>query len=200
MTPTESRDMACKLAKTDPAAALEIARGIGDPWFRSQALAHVARASDLPGARRIFAEARAASLAADDPYQVVGSSAWWLRAMIELGDTEAATCEIPSLLEVSATIENHSSGAQALFLVLQAVFHVDKARRLVTNALIRTCLAGSGSWRPGRTFRDAAIMLAPQHPAEAEKIIRSMPEDKWKRRAIQRIEDQEFLEPRAFFW
>lgn len=198
MSATRSRERASQLAKTDPEAALVIARGIEDPWFRSQALAWVARFSKR-GQQDILREAKAASESAGEPYKIIGASAWWVRAMAELGYSGEATREVPKLLEIASTIENPVSRLEALFLLLQAVFQVDRGRDLVLEGLIAACQRAK-SWRAGDRLREAALMLAADHPADAERVIEAMPEGKYKRQVKQRMASAQHRTPRPFFW
>jgi hypothetical protein len=198
VTPTKSREHAIQLAKTDPDAALAVARGIDDPWFRSQALAAVARFSKSRQLE-ILEEAQVASQSADDPYKIVGASAWWIRAMIELGYGDEAARELPALIEVSSTIEHPVSRLEALFLLFQAVFHLEATRLLALDALVNACQSAN-SWKAGDRLQEAALMLAADYPAESEQVIRAMPEGKYKRQAIEKRAASGGRPPRPFFW
>ena len=156
---TQARDRAIRLAKTDTAAALGVADEIEEPWFRAQALAFIARFEEQYGHRAILASARRASLEAEDPYVVVGSAAWWLRAWIERGAPEVACAELPALLGASRKIANPVSRLDALYLVFQAVFDLDPARRAVLEALLAAC-AAADSWKAGRCQSEVARMRA----------------------------------------
>lgn len=195
----QSLRRACQLAKTDPKAALVAARGIDDPWYRTLALAWVARFSDGPGTRKILEEAQGASRSENDRYRVAASGAWWLRAMIELGYRDEALRKLPGLSDVAATIAHPVSRLDALFLLFQAVFDVDRGRKLVLGRLIEAARAAH-SWKAGDRLRTAVLMLAVDHPTEAEQVIQAMPEGKYKRQAVRRVASKEHHLPRRFFW
>ncbi len=199
MNPSHARDLAIGLAKTDPQAALEVARTVEDPWFRAQALAWVGRFAPPQDFRAVLDEARAASFAAADDYKVVGSSAWWMRALIERGETERAALEVEGLLKRSAEIPNPVSRLDALFLLFQAVFARDAARPEVLIALVAASRVAR-SWKSGDKLREAALMLAPGHPDEAQQVVAAMPEGRFRRTAVERMAAGRHRTPRAFFW
>ncbi len=200
MSPTEGRDGAVALAKTDTAAALERARAISDPWFRSQAIAWIARFAAAAEATSILKEARESSWAAEDKYRIVGSSAWRIRAMIERGEQQAAADELPDLLKCAADINQPVSRLEALFLLFQSVFEVDNCRRAVLDALLEAC-HGAKSWKSGDRLREAAIMLAfAGHHGQANEVIGAMPAGRFRRQAIERVGRGQRREPRSFFW
>ncbi|HJT13653.1 MAG TPA: hypothetical protein VJ790_13620 [Dongiaceae bacterium] len=69
MSPTDARDEAIALAKTDTATALVRARAIADPWFRSQAIAWIARFAAAAEVAPILKEARESSQVAEGRVQ-----------------------------------------------------------------------------------------------------------------------------------
>jgi hypothetical protein len=85
MTATDKRNLAAQLSSSDPVRALVIARRIKDPWFACQALSWVARYSPEQRFHEIIEEALRAGSKADDPYKVVASAAWPVRALAERG-------------------------------------------------------------------------------------------------------------------
>lgn len=201
MTPTEARDRAQHLSKSDTATALAVAQEIDDPWFRAQALAWIGRFAEKNGYRDIIAAAQRASWDAKDIYAAVGAAAWWLRALIERGATDDVLAELPRLIDASQQIPNPVSRLDALYLVFQAVFDVEGARRQLLEALLAAC-ASADSWRAGRCRSDVAVMLHPQHPEEAARVIEAMPEGRRKRQAIRRttVGSEYDIAPRPFFW
>lgn len=198
MTDAEAYGRVRQLARTDARAAHAFARQIENAWSRSQALAHVARFSPS-GQQAILGEARSASGLAGDSYKIVAVSAWWIRAQIELGYGEDAAREMPRLLELSSTIEHPVSRLEALFLLFQAVFHLEPARRLALGGLIEACRTAS-SWKAGARLQSAVVMLASDHPAEAEQALQAMPDGKYKRKAQRLVAAGARGQPRDFFW
>ena len=200
MTPTEARDGAIERAKADTPAALALARAIDDPWFRSQAMAWIARFASETELPAILNEARESSWAATDKYKVVGSSAWRLRAMIERDKPDGAAAEMPELLSCAAEIDHPVSRLEALFLLFESIFEVERARRGTLDALIAASLAAM-SWKSGFWLREAALMLASAGYAdEADQVISAMPDGKYRRQVIERIGKGERRTPRPFFW
>jgi len=199
MTPTQLRDRAFALARTEPHAAAAIAGDIRDPWSRAQAFGAIVRYAAESDLGRFLAEARSASGAAPDPYRRVGSAAWWLRALVERGQQREVAREVPGVLAVVPTIANAVSRIDGLFLIFQAVFAMPESRRAVIDALIGAA-GEANSWKAGYRLRDAALMLAREHPDEAARVIDAMPDGKYKRQALRRIEAREHQTPRAFFW
>jgi hypothetical protein len=196
----KARNEAVRLAKLDTDKALAVARTIQDVWYRAQALAWIGFFCKSGQFREILEEAKGVSYSAIDPYQIVGSSAWRLRAWIERGESEVASKELPQLLARAETIEHPVSRLEALTTLLAAVCHLDGARQRVLDAQIRA--AGTArSWRSGNRLRDSAIMLASAgHGDEAARVVASMPDGKYKRQAMQGIAEAERLEFRSFFW
>src|SRR5947209_2190248 len=79
---TQQRDYSANLAKQQPDRALQVARGIEDPWFRCQALSHVARYL-VPEAERndVLTEAFLAGSKLSEPNRVATVSAWPLKVL-----------------------------------------------------------------------------------------------------------------------
>ena len=117
---TVARDRATRLAAKGDPSALELARQVKDPWFRSQALAWVARYGPEATLDRTLDEALRAAAQATDPYQVVGASAWAVRAMVERGRTSRLADAVGSVLHAARRIEHPVRRLDALFLVWQA--------------------------------------------------------------------------------
>jgi hypothetical protein len=122
MTATEKRNLAAHLARTDPDRAMVIARRIKDPWFGCQALACVARYCTEEEFGRTIEEALRVSQGAGDPYKIVASAAWPVRAIVERGQSDRLHSIIPGLREQAKKIDLLASRSEALFLLFQAVF------------------------------------------------------------------------------
>ena len=80
MSATLQRDHACNLAKQGSSKALELARSISEPWFKSQALAWVARFSEDECLKIAMQAAKAAS-ECDDEYKRTAVRAWEIAAL-----------------------------------------------------------------------------------------------------------------------
>src|SRR5437763_220062 len=80
--PTQQRDYSADLAKQQPDRALQVARGIEDPWFRCQALSHVARYLVSEAERNdVLTEAFLAGSKLSEPNRVATVSAWPLKVL-----------------------------------------------------------------------------------------------------------------------
>lgn len=200
MAGTSTRDLVTRLAPTDPEGAAHLARSIDEGWFRSQALAWAARFSGEERLEPLVEEALIASYGESDPYRIVGSGAWALCALVERGRAVTAERILDDLLTLAPEAEPAASRAEALFLVWQAVFALGReARRKVLDVLLTTCRP-QDSWRVGRVFQDVAWMLAPTDQAAAQRVLAAIPEGRWKRQAMRRVDGNEILKPRPFFW
>ncbi|HEX8201488.1 MAG TPA: hypothetical protein VF590_13465, partial [Isosphaeraceae bacterium] len=122
MTPTMARDRAQRLASSDSGAALQVARGVSDPWYACQALACVARFAPGDRLEAIIDAAMEVGGRGEDPYQVVGAAAWPLRALVERGRRDRLDAILPGLLALASRVESPASRSEAIFLVFQAVF------------------------------------------------------------------------------
>lgn len=114
MSSTTERDRAVNLAKTNHRAALEAARRIPVPWFRSQALSCVARFSTDASVRDLVVEAVAAARESTDAYEAIAALAWSLRALLERGYPKDARPVFASALKDAAAIDNPVSRVDAL--------------------------------------------------------------------------------------
>lgn len=157
MSDTLQRDQVAALAKLQPAQALSKARGIQDPWFRSQAFAWLARFSPKDAAK--FArEASRAAHECGDAYQRVAVRAWQVAALAEIGHGTEAKKALATAVQESVDIIPVSSKAEALFLLLQAAARIGtKEREFVHDALQNTC-AADGHWRSKRALRNAELI------------------------------------------
>jgi hypothetical protein len=107
---------------------------------------------------------------------------------------------LEDLLALAPEVEPPASRAEALFLILQAIFALGRgARSKVLDVLLTTCRP-EDSWRVARIFQDIAWMISATDKEAAESIVAVMPDGRWKRQAQRRIEGGESPEPRQFFW
>jgi len=201
MTPTQLRNRAAHLAERDPSAALEVARGIDDCWFRAQALAHVARYHDEDQSLALAQEALRAAAEASDPFRAVAVAAWPIRAMIERGYQEAAARELSRLLEHAPLIEPDSSRSEALFLLYQASFSLgDDVRVTIARRLLELGNKDDAHWRTKRNLVDALAMLTAPQPSEAHSLAEEITDRKTRARAESALKAPVPASPRAFFW
>lgn len=156
--------MVIKSAQSDNEHALKLARKIDDPWYRTQALAWVARYAPNGKIEKLGREALDSASEQVDPYKVVAASAWPVRALIERDLGEVAEEAIVRLLDLSERIDHPVSRLEALFLLWEAVYLLgDGMRRQVRDKLVAACRAAD-SWKAGDRLSWAATILAADHP------------------------------------
>ena len=156
MTPTGSRDQAATTAKTDLATAAEIAKGIKDPWFQSQAWSHLARYADRP--LQFSRKAAKSASSCKDDYQKSAVRAWEIAALAERGYLTQADEALTEALELGKIAEPVSSRAEALLLLFQAAFKISVEEARSVAELLNT-FCDSGHWRVRRAKRAAGLML-----------------------------------------
>ncbi len=123
MSNASLRDQVARLATTDPEAAYERAKRIDAPWYRTQALSHVAKHM-RPDAKsiKVLKESLQTAKSQDDPYAVCASSAWPIAVLIQRAQYKLAAAEVKEAFSLSARIENRGSRVHALLFLLQAAF------------------------------------------------------------------------------
>lgn len=200
MSATTIRDLVTRRAITDTPAALALARTITDSWYRTQALAWVARFAPEAEFKAIVLESLASCFVSDDPYRAVGAAAWSIRVLVEREHSKEVLGLLPKLLIRAADIANPVSRIDALFLLWQAVFPVGiNLHRRVLEPLVAACREAD-SWKSPDTLRQVVLILASNSLLEAQQLVSSMPEGRRKRQVQREIADGQFQSPRTFFW
>ena len=200
MTPTEQRDQAARLARTDTTTALEVARRIDDPWFGCQALGWVARFAPDDRVAELVEEALAVARRAVDPYRTVGAAAWPVRALVERQRWDRLPVAVTELLEASGRIEPPASHSEALFLLFQAGLPAGSTLwRPVFDALLAASDSGA-HWRQRRNLRDAVLMVARVDSRFAADIAGRLSDEKTRTKIEQCLSRREARTPRTFFW
>src|SRR5258708_21240003 len=120
MSATEERDEVAGSAPSSTTKALALAKQISDPWFRCQALAHVARYASTELVSPIAQEALNTALEQEDAYKAVAASAWPVRAVIERNQVELLPLLLKELMKRAPSIYHPVSRLDALFLICQA--------------------------------------------------------------------------------
>jgi hypothetical protein len=200
MTPTTARDRATRLAVSDHEAALRAARSVGDPWFACQALASVARFAPHDQFDAIVDEAFQVGRRANDHYQIVGSAAWPLRALVERGRVERLAPILPELLCFAPRIETLASRSEALLLIYQAVFPAGRQWWLSVLQELARASHPAIHWRQARSVRDAVLMAASEDPEFARDFCRGVRNDRARAQIERGLSRSEYLSPRPFFW
>lgn len=154
MSATTQRDHVADLAKRDSRKALEQAQCIPDPWFRSQALAWVARFAEDDPVKIASLAAKAASKC-DDEYKRTAARAWEIAALAERKFVAEATTGLRDAVNQSKSVTPLASRAEALVLLLHAALRIsDQDAKRVAYELKNSCGQDS-HWRCKRAIRDA---------------------------------------------
>lgn len=200
VTPTEKRDLVTRLVHNEPDRALVIARSIEDPWFACQALACVARFCPENKFGHIIEESLKVGRSADDPFRIVASAAWPVRAIVEREHPDMLDSIIPELLNQAEHIELLASRSEALFLLFQAVFPAGREKWFgILQALMRAS-ENLINWRQRRNLRDAILIVWNDDAELAKEIISHLEDSKLKRQIESGIMKSEQHLPRPFFW
>lgn len=199
MTPTHKRELATRLAITDTDGALVIARSIKDPWFACQAMAHVARLCPENRFRRLIKESFRAGSSADDPYKIVASAAWPVRAIVERKHLDMLDSVIPELLNRAEQIELLASRSEALFLLFEAIYPAGREKWFDVLQALRKASTTLISWRQRRNLRDVVLIVWNDDAETSKEIISHLEEGKLKRQIESRIRNSELRLPRRFF-
>ena len=159
MSATLQRDHAQTLAKSNPKKALDLARKVSEPWFRSQALSWVARFTDGDPVS-VASEAAQAACECEDDYKKSAVRAWEIAALAERGCTREARKSLSEALALGKCVEPISSRSEALLLLLQAAFKIsrDEAERVYAD--LRASCPVDEHWRCKRAVRDGGKMLS----------------------------------------
>jgi hypothetical protein len=119
---TQQRNRVALIAKTTPLEALELARGIDDPWFRCQALSIAAvHAADRRSQQRAIDDAFAAANELSEPNPVVTVSSWPVKALALTGHLSNISSEVERLLQLISTESSPVRRSDALRYLLGAV-------------------------------------------------------------------------------
>lgn len=192
--------LALKYAQSDNEYALKTARKIEIPWNRAVALGWVARYAPIGKMEALAREAMDAASEDDDPYGVVGASAWPVRALIERQRVDAVEPVISRLVLLSDQIEHPVSRLDGLFLLWQAVYPLGgEMRWRVQEKFVAACRAAD-SWKAGDRLAWAATILASDDAEEALGLVDILREGRLKRQARRRIEAGRTQRARIFFW
>jgi len=198
MSATSQRDRVAKLATTDPDKALNVARGINDPWFRAQALSHVARYVPID-AIRIATEAEQAALKCDDHFKRSAVRAWEIAALAERGMTKDALRSLHSALAEAALASPSSSRCESLLLLMHAAARISLSHSIPIADEIRKTAAGDANWRCIRSLVEAVAILCYLDASAAMRFVESLPESSSKSKCRSKL-NTGGVEPRPFFW
>ena len=197
---TDQRQLAHRLAGTEPGKALAVARKIDDGWFRCQALSQVARYWPDGDYDRLLREALKAASSQDDVYKQVAVCAWPIRAYLERGSPSSAKSILEKCVGTASNIGNMGSRSEALFLCFQAVKPgAADLWQPAFWALVRATEPAL-SWRQRRNIRDAIAMVAGDDPQLAQTALCKLTDKKTISAVSSDVENNRRAQPRPFFW
>lgn len=199
MNPTQQRDRAFALARTDPEAALPLARAIPDPWFKAQALAAVARWSPSQRVEPCAREALAAAEACEDDYKRAAVAAWPIRALLERGREQVALAALGRARDRALEATPAGSQAEPLLGLLQGAWSLGAATR---GQLVEDLVAlheRDTFWRVGRAVVTALAMLSTTDPTRARALAARVRDDRCRAKAQAAIERGGSGGPREYF-
>lgn len=199
----QQRESAIQKAKFNSEQAYKLALKISDSWYCTQALSWVVRYANDDNFDKFIRRTCQVSFSNSDPYKIVGSSAWVIRAIVERQKYQYIDSYLSKLLLISSTISNPVCRGDALFLQYQAIFPIGKKNnkqlQLVLANLLLAC-RDMNSWKKPLIIRDAALIMANKDLAQAYSIVNEMSEGRVKRQAQKYLSETKFLSPRDFFW
>jgi|SRR5215510_1533014 len=200
MDPSQLRNMSNRLAPSDSAGALAIARTIKDGWYACQALAWVARYAPAPQFSKIIQESLSVVRGEVDPYLVVAPAAWPIRAIVERNRPEMLPSIIPDLLVRAEDIKLFASRSEALFLIFQAVFPAGSEHWRPVLESLRQASMPLINWRQRRNLLDTIMIVRGEDEALALEIMNSVDDPKLKKKIERTWATSEPGLPRPFFW
>ena len=189
---TQQRNRVAVIAKTKPLEALELARGIEDPWFRCQALSIAAvHAPDRRSQQRAIDDAFAVANELGEPNRVVTVSSWPVKALALAGDLSSISSEVERLLQLISMESSPVRRADALRYLLGAVSRAPTAvaarvAREFTAACLTPLKNGKRNRKgesnlevclPGIARVDADLahsLLARLTPLRSERVARAL--------------------------
>ncbi|MCC7336405.1 MAG: hypothetical protein IT422_15050 [Pirellulaceae bacterium] len=131
---------------------------MGDPWFRAQALSWVARFTDA-APEPIAAQAANAAAACDDDYKKSAVRAWEIAALAERKCHKNAKRALREAVETARQVQPSASRSEALLLLMQAAFMIDRDTAANVGNALTQCCPISDHWRCKRAATHASQML-----------------------------------------
>jgi hypothetical protein len=178
----EGRSRVENLIRSNVGQAVEEARAIAHPWYRCQSLTRAAAELKKPdSADALLREALAAAHEQAEPNRIVTVAAWPIRVLVQRGAAGVAN-EVERLLRIIAPEPNPIRRADALLMLLGAVFPDAALRRRVLEPLLAACLASRG-WKGRRILQFTAALMAGESREAAERVLALIPPSKERKRA-----------------
>lgn len=194
---TQQRDRAIQLARSRPEAALDLARRIEEPWFRSQALAAVVRTIDEARVDSVVRAAVSAAEAGKDDYQRSAVLAWTIAALIARGRTADARRILERARQTARAVAPTGSRAEALSLLCEAAWPLGASVRLALLNELVDLLGVRVHWRGTRAVVHGLGHLARDAPEEARALASRISDPKSRRKALAAIDEPPAHGPRS---
>jgi hypothetical protein len=193
------RDRVAQLAKTDFAAAFNLTGSIENVRERIQSLGWVARYAPADQVPRVIDAANKCAGTSSDFYEDVMSLAWPLRALHETGNSKLMPSLLQTATKMVADVSPVSSRAEAIGLLIHAALPAGLA--LADPAISAlTTLRNESHWRVVRTFVDVSLLVNAHDRQRSLEIANSIAIENKRKSTIERIQNDEQMEPRPFFW
>jgi hypothetical protein len=194
------QDHVINLVKSHPAAALEPARAIADPYLRCQALAWVARHCERAvDATKLATEASEGVERGADTWAAVAGVAWPIGALVERAQVREADALIRRAVVSAERIENPVRKVDALFLVVQAGWAAGTSGWQSAVAALLAAARTDASEKSQGVIRDLVLMLA-RDGRDTSAALAALPEGRARHEAERRLRAGSYAAPRSFFW
>lgn len=166
----KGRDEATSLARTNSARALSIARAVGHPWYRCQALAAVAdRANERERREVLLAEAVAAAFEQDQPNRIACVASWPLRVMVRT-DSPQASRLVRRLLDVISAEPHGLRRLDGLAAIVGPLLAAPALRVRAWDRFVETSRQCQG-WRSERIVAWMAVSMASHDKRAALDVL-----------------------------
>jgi len=159
MTDTHLRDKISKLAQNNIKDAYILTKEIGQPWFKAQALAHIARYSNKSDVLIVVKEARKTASECDDDYKKSSVRAWEIVALSETGFKKEAKTSLKEAVDLASKIEPLSSRCESLFQLFQSSCHIDMQVAENLYERMKSLCPIEEHWRAKRAIKNANEIL-----------------------------------------
>jgi hypothetical protein len=169
-----------RIAPTDPARAIALARTIPDAWYRAQALSSVARHVRESSVGCTVGEAIAAAYDCSDAYNTVAVMSWPLRAAWSRGRQAYARGELDRVLRLAPEVEPLASRIFALDCLWSGCNAADETFAEPIWQMILALRNPDRHWRAARLYRHIAEAREQRQAGSAASVIAAMPAGKAK--------------------
>jgi hypothetical protein len=139
--------------------ALAQTRDISEPYYRAQALSWVARFTNEDPVS-VASEAARAAKECEDNYKKSAVRAREIAALAERDCTPEAQKRLNEALSLAKSIGPISSRSEAMLLLLQAAFRIDKNAAEKVYGILRASCPIEEHWRCKRAVRDGEKMIS----------------------------------------